>query len=136
MWSFGYALISIQTSKHTKEVGALQKGADFVKAYALGFEVNVSIIRNDHLHSLHMFARTPSPLSAWTICTLIRSKSRMSRHCTATTFPVPLVVLQDKTAKQSSLLRTPVARGSFSQIRKCTACICRGNSTEKRIESQ
>lgn len=30
-----------QTSRETKEVGALQKGADFVKAYALGFDVNV-----------------------------------------------------------------------------------------------
>lgn len=32
----------VQTSKHTKELGALQKGADFVKAFALGFDVNVS----------------------------------------------------------------------------------------------
>ena len=32
----------LQTSKHTKELGALQKGADFVKAFALGFDVNVS----------------------------------------------------------------------------------------------
>jgi len=34
-------LLSFQTSKETKEVGALQKGADFVKAYALGFDANV-----------------------------------------------------------------------------------------------
>lgn len=33
----------MQTSKATKEIGALQKGADFVKAYALGFDVNASI---------------------------------------------------------------------------------------------
>jgi RNA-binding protein PNO1 len=33
-----------QTSKHTKEVGALQKGADFIKAFALGFDVNVRLL--------------------------------------------------------------------------------------------
>ena len=33
-----------QTSRQTKEIGALQKGADFVKAYALGFDVNVRTI--------------------------------------------------------------------------------------------
>jgi rRNA processing protein Krr1/Pno1 len=33
-----------QTSKATKDIGALQKGADFIKAFALGFDVNV-----DHL---------------------------------------------------------------------------------------
>lgn len=33
--------LCLQTSKHTKEIGALQKGADFVKAFALGFDVNV-----------------------------------------------------------------------------------------------
>ncbi len=35
-------LTCAQTSKHTKDIGAIQKGADFVKAYALGFDVNVS----------------------------------------------------------------------------------------------
>ncbi len=31
----------IQTSRETKDIGSLQKGADFVKAFALGFDVNV-----------------------------------------------------------------------------------------------
>ena len=34
--------LATKTSKYTKEIGSLQKGADFVKAYALGFDVNVS----------------------------------------------------------------------------------------------
>lgn len=31
-----------QSSTHTVDTGAVQKGADFVKAFALGFDVNVS----------------------------------------------------------------------------------------------
>jgi rRNA processing protein Krr1/Pno1 len=37
---------NLQTSKATKDIGALQKGADFVKAFALGFDVNVTILRD------------------------------------------------------------------------------------------
>ena len=33
---------TMQTSDHTVDTGSIQKGADFVKAYALGFDVNVS----------------------------------------------------------------------------------------------
>jgi len=51
--SVSYSILSLiisylcpvhQTSKHTEEVGSLQKGADFVKAYALGFDVNVRFV--------------------------------------------------------------------------------------------
>jgi len=44
--------VEIRTSKHTKEIGALQKGADFVKAYALGFDVNdaIALLRLDDLY--------------------------------------------------------------------------------------
>lgn len=34
--------VEMRTSEHTVDTGAVQKGADFVKAYALGFDVNVS----------------------------------------------------------------------------------------------
>ncbi|CAL1705152.1 unnamed protein product [Somion occarium] len=49
--------VEIRTSKHTKEVGALQKGADFVKSFALGFDVNVcdSIFLPRLFHSVDMF---------------------------------------------------------------------------------
>ncbi|KAN0127989.1 hypothetical protein V8E53_014166 [Lactarius tabidus] len=44
--------VEIRTSKHTKELGALQKGADFVKAFALGFDVNdsLALLRLDDLY--------------------------------------------------------------------------------------
>ncbi|KAL4067710.1 hypothetical protein V8B97DRAFT_1423130 [Scleroderma yunnanense] len=44
--------VEIRTSKHTKDVGALQKGADFIKAYALGFDVNdaIALLRLDDLY--------------------------------------------------------------------------------------
>ncbi|EGN95529.1 hypothetical protein SERLA73DRAFT_59989 [Serpula lacrymans var. lacrymans S7.3] len=44
--------VEIRTSKQTKDVGALQKGADFVKAFALGFDVNdaIALLRLDDLY--------------------------------------------------------------------------------------
>ncbi|KAI0082829.1 eukaryotic type KH-domain (KH-domain type I) [Panus rudis PR-1116 ss-1] len=44
--------VEIRTSKHTKEVGSLQKGADFVKSFALGFDVNdaIALLRLDDLY--------------------------------------------------------------------------------------
>ncbi|KAI6028479.1 hypothetical protein F5J12DRAFT_805655 [Pisolithus orientalis] len=43
--------VEIRTSKQTKDIGALQKGADFIKAYALGFDVNdaIALLRLDDL---------------------------------------------------------------------------------------
>ena len=35
---------NLQTSEHTTDPGALQKGADFVKAFVLGFDVQVSSV--------------------------------------------------------------------------------------------
>ncbi|KAJ7744987.1 hypothetical protein DFH07DRAFT_20312 [Mycena maculata] len=44
--------VEARTSKATKDVGALQKGADFVKAFALGFDVNdaIALLRLDDLY--------------------------------------------------------------------------------------
>jgi len=44
--------VEIRTSKQTKDIGAIQKGADFVKAYALGFDVNdaIALLRMDDLY--------------------------------------------------------------------------------------
>lgn len=44
--------VEIRNSKHTDETGAVQKGADFIKAFALGFEVDdaVALLRLDDLY--------------------------------------------------------------------------------------
>ncbi|OCH87406.1 eukaryotic type KH-domain (KH-domain type I) [Obba rivulosa] len=44
--------VEIRTSKHTSDIGALQKGADFVKSYALGFDVQdaIALLRLDDLY--------------------------------------------------------------------------------------
>jgi len=44
--------VELRTSKHTQDTGSLQRGADFVKAYALGFEVNdaIALLRLDDLY--------------------------------------------------------------------------------------
>jgi len=67
----------LQTSKHTKDIGALQKGADFVKAFALGFDVNV---RSDsclcHLLLLIFSVRIPLPFFDLTIYISIHLRSK------------------------------------------------------------
>ncbi|KAI9004047.1 hypothetical protein BC832DRAFT_69234 [Gaertneriomyces semiglobifer] len=44
--------VEIRTSNDTEDAGALQKGADFVKAYCLGFEVDdaIALLRMDDLY--------------------------------------------------------------------------------------
>ena len=44
--------VELRTSKHTIDEGALQKGEDFVRAFALGFEVEdaIALLRLDDLY--------------------------------------------------------------------------------------
>jgi len=44
--------IELRTSKHTTDIGALQKGEDFVKAFTLGFDVDdaIALLRLDDLY--------------------------------------------------------------------------------------
>jgi len=44
--------VELRTSEHTQEVGALQKAADFVQAFILGFEVEdaIALVRLDDLY--------------------------------------------------------------------------------------
>jgi RNA-binding protein PNO1 len=43
--------VELKTSEHTADPGAIQKAADFVQAYMLGFEVQdaVALLRLDDL---------------------------------------------------------------------------------------
>lgn len=44
--------VELKTNKHTTDVGALQKGADFVKAFTLGFDIDdaIALLRLDDLY--------------------------------------------------------------------------------------
>ncbi|KAF2157127.1 eukaryotic type KH-domain (KH-domain type I) [Myriangium duriaei CBS 260.36] len=44
--------VELRTSKHTEDIGALQKGADFIQAFALGFDVDdaIALLRLDDLY--------------------------------------------------------------------------------------
>lgn len=44
--------VELRTSKVTSDTGAIQKGADFVRAYALGFDVDdaIALLRMDDLY--------------------------------------------------------------------------------------
>ena len=45
-------VIVFQTSKDTTDIGAIQKAADFVQAFLLGFEVEVSVL-GGYLHHVY-----------------------------------------------------------------------------------
>lgn len=44
--------VELRTSRHTDDTGALQKGADFIQAFALGFDVDdaIALLRLDDLY--------------------------------------------------------------------------------------
>src|SRR5271167_401828 len=74
--------VELRTSKHTTDAGALQKGEDFVKAFALGFDVDdaIALLRLD---DLYIETYVPSFFSRlWPIPdNLLGLKSKMSRLC-------------------------------------------------------
>ena len=49
--------VSVQTSKFTTDPGAIQKAADFVKAFMLGFDVEVILRKNSTVVIIVKFLR-------------------------------------------------------------------------------
>ena len=58
--------VELRTSRHTTDVGALQKGEDFVHAFALGFDVDdaVALLRLDDLEVPHGTNPSSGPQSS------------------------------------------------------------------------
>ena len=44
--------VELRTSKHTTDIGALQKGEDFVRAFAMGFDIEdaIALLKLDDLY--------------------------------------------------------------------------------------
>jgi rRNA processing protein Krr1/Pno1 len=57
--------VELRTSKHTTDTGALQKGADFVQAFCLGFDVedSIALLRLDDLYIETFESTYPALLS-------------------------------------------------------------------------
>lgn len=57
--------VELRTSKVTTDTGAIQKGADFVRAFALGFDVDdaIALLRLDDLYIESMYLSPFSPCS-------------------------------------------------------------------------
>lgn len=53
--------VELRTSKATSDTGAIQKGADFVRAFALGFDVDdaIALLRMDDLYIESRFLSAP-----------------------------------------------------------------------------
>jgi RNA-binding protein PNO1 len=120
--------VELRTSKATTDNGAIQKGADFVRAFALGFDVDdaIALLRMDDLYietfEIKVCWRT-FPCSWMYFETYYHGMidadnpfllvSRTSRRSRATISPVPSAVSQARTARPGMPSRTPRGRGWY-----------------------
>lgn len=119
--------VELRTSKATTDNGAIQKGADFVRAFALGFDVDdaIALLRMDDLY-IETFeikvGRRTHPAAVMRKDTDMYSPiSRTSRPSRATISLVLSAVSQARTARPGTPSRTPRGRGSCSPTQRSTS---------------
>lgn len=125
--------VELRTSKATTDNGAIQKGADFVRAFALGFDVDdaIALLRMDDLYietfEIKVGQHTALIIPNHPCCrhekilTRVTPSSRTSRPSRATISHVPLAVSQARTARPGTPSRTPRGRGSCSPTPRSTS---------------
>lgn len=120
--------VELRTSKATTDNGAIQKGADFVRAFALGFDVDdaIALLRMDDLYietfEIKVGRRThPAAVTREKMLTCVTPISRTSRPSRATISPVLSAVSQARTARPDTPSRTPRGRGSCSPTQRSTS---------------